>query len=479
MDLQPEVELKLDLSLEAAEMFARWPSLPAESQTAALHAIYFDTPDHQLGKRGMSLRIRQSGRRRVQTVKADGRDGAGLFARDEWETPVRGDAPVLDDRTPVAALLGAAVAEVDRLFTVDVQRRTWTVTRDGATIELVLDRGAVLAAGREQAICEIELELKAGDPAALFALARRIDADIALRPGVLSKAERGYRLTEALPAAIKAEKVALDPSMSVRQTFLRIAASCLRHYRLNEALLLDHYTPEALHQARVAIRRLRSALKLFKPVLRAADASRFQGELRWLAAVLGEARDLDVLIPRVVDDSARARLEAAQATAHQRVLQWLESARVRTLLIDLVEWTALGAGLKMKADRSAVPFAVTRLRKLRKRIAKGGKHLAQLNDEARHAVRKDAKKLRYGAEFFAGLFGGKRKRIRRKKAFLGKLEAMQDMLGTLNDLATTPAILVRYGLPVDVAAGKVEKGDLLTAAAQAHEALVDARRFWT
>jgi len=477
--LQPEIELKLDLTPDAAEMFASWSALPTQSETAALHATYFDTPDHQIGRRGMSLRIRRSGRRRIQTVKADGRDGAGLFARDEWEMPVRGATPVLDDRTPVAALLGAAVADVGKLFTVDVQRRTWTVAQDGATIELVLDRGAILVPGREQAICEIELELKAGEPAALFALARRIDADIPLRPGVLSKAERGYRLTQALPTAIKAEKVALDPAMTIRQAFLRIGAACLRHYRLNEALLLDHYTPEALHQARVAIRRLRSALKLFKPVLQAAEVTRFQNELRWLAGVLGEARDLDVLAPRIGDDAARERLEAAQATAHARVLQWLASARVRMLLLDLVEWMAMGAGMGAKADRLATPFAATRLRKLRKGIATGGRHMKRLSDEARHSVRKDAKRLRYGAEFFSGLYDGKKKRRRRHKAFLGKLESMQDALGALNDLVTTPATLARHGLPSDIGADEAERADLLATAAQAHDGLVDARRFWT
>ncbi len=472
--MQPEIELKLDLSPEVAEMFAQWPSLPTESQTAALHATYFDTPDHQLGKRGMSLRIRRSGRRRVQTVKADGRDGAGLFARNEWEMPVRGATPVLDDRTPVAALLGASVADVGQLFTVDVQRRTWIVTQDGATIELVLDRGAVLAVGREQAICEIELELKAGEPAALFALARRIDADIALRPGVLSKAERGYRLTAASPAAFRAEPVALDPAMAIGQAFLRIAASCLRQYRLNEALLLDHYTPEALHQARVAIRRMRSALKLFGPVLQAVDAARFQNELRWLAAVLGEARDLDVLAARIGGE----RIKQPRATAQDRALQWLASARVRMLLLDLVEWLALGAGLGAKADRPAVPFAAARLRKFRRRIARDGKSMARLSDEARHAVRKDAKRLRYGAEFFAGLFADKKKRRRRQKIFLGRLENMQDVLGTLNDLVTTPVTLARHGLPGDIATGTSKKPDLLVAAAQAHDAFVDARRFW-
>ncbi|MEC3911316.1 CHAD domain-containing protein [Sphingobium sp. CR2-8] len=474
--MQPEIELKLDLSPQSADLFATWPPLQAlESEKATLLATYFDTPDHRLAEHGVSLRIRRSGRRRIQTVKANGQGGAGLFSRDEWERPVRGSIPILDDSTPVAALLGAAVADIAPVFEVEVQRRTWLVSQDDAVIELVLDQGVVRAGGREQVICEIELELKSGAPAALFALARRIDADIAVRPGVLSKSERGYRLTDALPSAYKAERVALDPDVSIGAAFRQIVALCLRHYRLNEALLLDGYAPEALHQARVAIRRLRTALTLFKPLLRTEDVARFQDELRWLAGIMGDARDLDVLAVRVTDAAQRQALEAAHGVARDRVMQWLASARVRMLLIDLAEWLADGAGLLPSADRPAAPFAAERLRKLRKRIAKRGKGMKRLSDAARHGVRKDAKKLRYGAEYFGALFEGKKAR-RRHRAFVGKLERMQDALGALNDLVNVPATLARHGL--EMAAGEGDKATLLSSAAHAHADFVDARRFW-
>lgn len=471
--MQPEIELKLQLAALAAEIFAHWPPLQElDSETATLHATYFDTLDRQLAQRGVSLRIRRSGRRRIQTVKANGRGGAGLFARDEWERPVRGSTPVLDDGNPVAALLGDAVADIVPAFDVIVERRTWLVPQDGALIELVLDRGVVRAADREEPICEVELELKSGTSAALFALARRIDADVAVRTGVLSKSERGYRLTRALPAAHKAERVRLDPDMTIGDAFGHIIALCLRHYRLNEEVLLEAYAPAALHQARVAIRRLRTAVSLFQPVLRAEEVAGFQGELRWLAHILGEARDLDVLS---VDDAAgHAVLEAARTEAHVRVSQWLGSARVRMLMLDLTQWLADGAGLGNEAARPIAPFAAKRLRKRCKRVAKGGKHMKRLSDEARHAVRKDAKKLRYAAEYFGGLFSAKT--ARRYKRFIGKLEAMQERLGKLNDLVTAPATLARIGLVG--AADMADKPKLLSAAAKAHGKLVEAKPFW-
>lgn len=478
--MKREVELKLELAPDAADAFGLLAFLPADSDVAHLHAIYFDTADRDLAGRGMSLRIRQADGARVQTVKDDGKGGAGLFARAEWEMPVADDVPVLDARTPVAALLGEAVHAIEPAFHVDVERRRWIVEQDGAVIELVLDRGQASAGDRQAAICEVELELKSGAPDALFLLARRIDAEIPVRPGVLTKAERGYRLRDAVAASVKAEPVALDPSMTAEEAFSRIAGSCLRHYRLNEALLLDHYDARALHQARVAVRRLRSAFWLFMPMLEKADVARFQGELKWLAAMLGEARNLDVLADRAEEGELRDRLDAVRTEAHGRVRQWLESARVRALLIDLVEWLTLGTG-QAEGERAepAVEFAARRLQRLHKRIAKEGAHLAKLTDEARHEVRKDAKKLRYASEFFAGLFAGRRQR-RRQAKFITALEEVQTGLGELNDLVAAPGLLAHYGLNGEhgMQARPKKKRKLIAEAADAHEQLVEAPRFW-
>ena len=267
-----EIELKLDLSEDAASRLAQWEGLPEREDVAHLRATYFDTPDAQLARKGLSLRIRQSGRRKVQTVKGDGSAAGGLFARQEWERPVRSHMPVLDAQTPVQEALGDAVDQIEPLFETDVERTRWLIREGEAQVEVALDRGAVRAGAREAALCEVELELVAGAPAALFAIARRIDGEVPVRPAVLSKAERGYLLRGEMAEAVKAEPVALDPAMSIRAAFLTIAGACLRHYRRNEALLLVHYEERALHQARVAVRRLRSALTLFKPVLLEAMA---------------------------------------------------------------------------------------------------------------------------------------------------------------------------------------------------------------
>jgi len=472
-----EIELKLELTpesmdvLEAAGLFTGAPEIIVQ------RAIYFDTPDYDLAKAGLSLRVRREGERCVQTIKVEGATAAGMFVRPEWEREVGDDKPVLDSRTPVPTLLGDKAAAIAPVFTVENERRRWIA--DG--VEIALDRGRIVAGEREMAIHEVELERKGGDAAALFALARRIDAVAPVHPGVMSKAARGYRLLGPAATAAKAEPVRLTGATRAADAFQEIVRACLRHFRLNVPLILDLQDTGALHQARVALRRLRSALSICKP-MPGDDAAALNSGLRRLAGELSAARDLDVLIERAGDGPIRDRLFSARADAYARAIAALRSDRARRLMIDIVEW--IGAGDWLANADGALParaFAGKALDRFRRRVKKRGHDLEDLDDEARHEVRKAAKKLRYAAEFFAALYGRRRER-RRHKRFIAALEALQDQLGMLNDLASAPDILRALGLADDPAAqallGGGDKAKLLEVAAEAHDALVDAKRFW-
>lgn len=482
-----EVELKLDVTPDAAAAIEASELLSGEPERQQLHATYFDTPDQALRSAGFSLRIRRSGAGRVQTIKADGAASAGLFLRSEWEAEVESDTPVLDHTTPILAKLGARTAEIGPAFEVVVERRIWNVDEDGAEIEVVLDQGQIRSGGREEAVCEVELELKGGKPPALFGLARKLDAIAPVHIGVLSKAARGYRLTKKPRQAFKAEPVTLDPEMDAASAFQHIAQACLRQFRLNEAALLAHRAPEALHQARVALRRLRSAFSVFAPLFEGDEqAASLRVELRAIAAILGEARNLDVLIARAGSGPLQDKLQSAREEAYANVEVALASPRARSLMLDLMKWLAMGpwlteSGAHSAGTESARSFAQSALDRYRRKVKKGGRRLIKADDEARHDLRKDAKKQRYAAEFFATLFDDKKSR-RRYARFIAALEDMQDHLGVLNDLATAPDEIRKLGLENDPEAqallGTEAKAPLITAAAEAHEALVDAKRFW-
>lgn len=477
-----EVELKLEadghgLDAIAAALEARG----VRFATRTLHARYFDTPDKGLRRAGLSLRIRQSDDVRVQTLKAEGAALGALLARPEWERAVDGDTPVLDDAPEAmrGALPDGAAQALAAAFSVEVERRVGSVLDETGGIEVVIDRGVVRANGREAPVAEVELELTDGTPAALFALARRLAEAAPVRLGMLTKAERGYRLLDrAGDKPVKGAAALIARDATTGEAFAAIAGACLRQFRLNEDLLLRTEHPDALHQARVALRRLRSALSIFRRVVADNRFEHLRGELRWLAATLGEARDLDVLLART------GRLDAlgeARTAAYARVAEALGSVRARALMLDLAEWLAIGAWRTAPADpavvaRPARDFAGETLDRLRRRLKRRGKGLAHVDDETRHEVRIDAKKLRYAAEFFAPLFPSD-KRKRRAKRFIGAMQDLQAHLGDLNDIATAPAVLARLGVAVE-SAPEGERERLIEAAAEAYDALMERKRFW-
>jgi inorganic triphosphatase YgiF len=481
-----EVELKLDLAPEAADALGASTLLPGAARKVKQHALYFDTPAHALRRNGLSLRIRKSGTKRVQTVKADNAKAAGLYARPEWEMPVKNDTPIVDDRTPITMLLGEGVSTIAPIFEVKIERHIWVIEEGGAQIELALDRGTAIAGERHAPICEVELELISGPPQALFDFARRIDAIAPARLGVLTKSGRGYTLLELRSSTFKAEPVSLDHTMTVAQSFQTIAQNAIHHYRLNEVVLLNAREPEALHQARVALRRLRSAISIFKALLDASQTAHFKAELQWLAAILGRARNLDVIVKRLKPGPLYDRIDAARSHAYAAVEEVLAAKRVRTLMLDLAQWLAEApwSSAPETADMSNKPIghvAVDILNRLRKRVRQNAANIEQMEDEARHQLRKDAKRLRYAADFFVGVFNSAKQRRRHRK-FGKALERLQDQLGALNDLAMAPAVLAELGLTRDKEAMSLikgsRKGKLLTTAAKAHDDLVDTKKFW-
>lgn len=182
-----ETELKFELTSAGAVRLLERNPFAAPPAVLEQKSIYFDTSEWDLSKRGLSLRIRQSGNERRQTLKAGDGVAAGTFVRQEWEQMVVDNAPVLDDPS-VRALLADAGSRLMPLFEVHIKRHHWNLADGDAMIDVALDLGKILTADREAPICEIEFEMKAGSVASLFALARRIDL---ITPAHLGGAEQG------------------------------------------------------------------------------------------------------------------------------------------------------------------------------------------------------------------------------------------------------------------------------------------------
>ena len=228
--------------------------------------------------------------------------------------------------------------------------------------------------------------------------------------------------------------------------FQAIALSCLHRFEVNRELLAGTGRPEALHQVRVSLRQLRTAFSVFKQVLDDEQFRHLRQELRWLAAATNEARDLDALIARI--DDMPASLEQARERACARTAKVLASARSERLMRDLIDWLANGAPREARgaAGETAASFAAASLTKLHARLKKQGRHLRTLDDGALHDVRITAKKLRYAAWFFSGLFPGDSAE-RRAQRFTEAMRAVQDRLGEIQDVAVAPSTLKRLRVP--------------------------------
>lgn len=453
-----------------------------------LVSTYFDTADKRLWKAGVTLRVRKEGARRIQTIKVESATAAGLFIRPELESEVSGDHPELDSamRALIAKMVGASSCDLplEVQFTTDVDRRLWRVDRAGAELELVSDHGAIRAHGRSVRIHEIEIELRAGSLRTLFDLAAGIGETSLLRIGVQSKAERGYTLDERLRGeAVRAERMALTEDFSVQTAFQAICHTCIRHYRLNETRLLSEPESETLHQCRVALRRLRSALDLFKPLLSDPESRALDGRLKRAARMFGDGRNIDVLIGPINDAGVLAKLNTHRNQIYDALVTDLRSSTMRELMLDLTAWTSAGTWLSDAATeelrREAIrPFAVRRLRRCRRRLKRRGAHLAHLDASERHAVRIAAKKLRYSAEFFSGLFPGP-VASERLEAFMGAVERLQTSLGRLTDHATGSALLERFGIGGARSwRPALHKRRSIKSAAKAYKEVVDLEPFW-
>src|SRR6266403_3025977 len=265
-----EVELKLEVPADSLYRLARSSLLQAArkrpSKLATLVSVYFDTDKLRLRGKGLSLQVRRIGRRHVQTIKPESNGSAALFARNEWEHQIGGRHPELDV-TKDPALKPVFNKNVRRglkpIFETRVRRTVYPIRSGDSEIALTVEKGKVEAGRQSSPLCEVELELKRGESAELFKLARTLAEEVPLQLAIKSKAERGYALIAGeVPEAVKAAPVAIAPDFSRQVAFQAIARTCLRHLVANQAVTLRG-DPEGVHQMRVALRRMRAAISLF------------------------------------------------------------------------------------------------------------------------------------------------------------------------------------------------------------------------
>ena len=439
-----EIELKFQVPAPRLAALRRAVATSTAVRTR-LQALYVDTADGRLAGAQMALRLRKEGRQWVQTLK--GR-GDGLMQRLEHEVrlPTARGTPEVDPArhagTPAGERLAALLADGAALrvvYRTDIRRTHRRLRHEGSVVEVALDEGTIFAADASAAVREVEFELVAGAPAALIALASRWAVRHELRLDPRTKSERGQRLARGQERAPprKAAGVTLDPAMTAGQAFAAVVLSAVEQVLANAAEVAESSPdPEHLHQLRVGLRRLRSALVLLGGW--SADppgAEALEARLREPFVRLGAARDDDVLaatlLPALAAACGPALTLAGTAGATPPASVAGEPA-FGVLLLEVVALALASAGMATAAPTAAVPLrdaAAEVLRAAAKRALKGHAGFAMAPAEAQHRTRKRLKRLRYGLEFLQSLFPG-----RRSSRHLAALREALDAIGEYTDL---------------------------------------------
>ncbi|MES2356599.1 MAG: CHAD domain-containing protein [Pseudomonadota bacterium] len=480
-------EIELKLLIDKKNIAALRESLKqyangVKAQRRHLLSYYFDTPTSEFWAKKMALRVRQVDGKWVQTLKGDGGVNAGIHQRAEWETAV-------DDNHPDFARLAAAFPDdrvlqrlikklptednIAAIFCTDFHREALTLPLpDGGEVEIAIDEGNVLVGKKQTPISELEVELKSGNPVAVFDFGRRLLADVPLAIGIVSKAERGYALVcrEKLSVPQRALSVEFEPSTTVDDAFTTIFTECLGHLLGNVEGVVSGRDPEYLHQLRVAVRRLRGALTVFGDVAPKAVLAGISNELREAGQTLGEARNWDVLLHETIPDYEKSEgvtITAELASQLQRDAQRVKAnarrlvrSRQFTDLLLAIGACVVGRAWRQNATESTLNalsdsvgvFAVYAIQKRRRQLKKRVAAIEADDLETLHAIRIAAKKLRYSVQFFASLFPAKH-----VEPYANALAEIQNLLGRTNDMATASKLLA------GVAARSPELSDEVTA----------------
>jgi len=464
-----ETELKLQISPEQIEAFLQHPLLQTVTDGRAskhLYSTYFDTPDCALLQKGIGLRIRKIGDKYVQTIKTAGRGLGGLHQRQEWEIEVAGNNPdfngLPDEVLPIVREINFNLIEA--IFTTDFIRQTWQlVLEDDTHIELALDLGKIETPSASESLHEIELELKSGSIAQIYQTALLLQKILPLTIENHSKAERGYALYRPKRLrSYKATPLDLTPDLTAEQAFSIICWSCLTHLQANEDIVLHGNSGEGVHQMCVALRRLRTLFKLYKPLIPSTNHRKLRKKLKGVSKALGVARDWDVFIETLQairqqlpkDKSLKALnkiLSKQQHYAYVNVRTLLRSPRYSRWLLQVSLWLTEQNWRKkgdaedlLQSHQPLSKFADKALQKCQRKVYKREESLEKLEVKQLRLLRTAVRELTYGSRFFATLYSPEL-----VTAYEKILSQLQDELGILNDTQVALQLLNQTDLAVD------------------------------
>ncbi|MGN5753098.1 CHAD domain-containing protein [Acinetobacter calcoaceticus] len=436
-----EVELKFQLP-ESKKKTVQQYLKKHKAKYIHLQAKYYDTPDRLLAKNGMALRLRKEDDQWVQTFKAAGQshlhrveEEIHLGACDQepdLNLALYQDNKVVTDL--INAVLGTQAEKLSLQFETDVQRTYHVFEADNTAIEVCLDDGVVKTADTQSIICEVEFELKQGAVKTLIQFAQQWINRYALWLDVRSKAERGNLLAlgQAASPAVHAKALTLNKDITAEQALKKIIENCLGQFLPNMAAIADEVAEaEHIHQARVSLRRLRSALKHFSSWSSELN-SVWEEQIAEFFRKLGDTRDEDAIrtevLPVIQQHGSPELLLPVSVQPSKELSTIFTSADTIKLLLDLLAFAYSEEDSKNKTGGLKKHIKKS-LDKLHHKVISNAEHFSELEVTEQHKIRKTAKQLRYCVEFISSLYPDKK-----VQQYLKHLQPVQNTLGQYNDL---------------------------------------------
>jgi CHAD domain-containing protein len=443
-----------------------------EQKVSRVLDTYLDTKDRSLMTAGMACRVRrQSDGQLLLTVKELGAATGAVHRRDELELLLpageSGSEWVFAARRWPESPIRARVLQIVgrkrliRLATIRQRRMIRPVTRDGHMVALLsLDDVQVRAGSAGEGFSELEIELTGGGgDGDLERLATCLEHEWGLRPDARSKLERALALVDASPRAPASRKgLGIDPAGSMAEAARKILRDQLDRMVAHERGSRDGHDIEELHDMRVAVRRMRAALRVFSQYLDTTAYKPFRKALRRTGRILGTVRDLDVFrekAQRYLDalpherrselDPLLAAWQTAYDAARDRMLALLDSKTYAQLKKEFARFLATpGAGAPQAPPESAAPLphrvreAVPPLVLASYAAVRAYEGRVEGTDTPRprlHQLRITAKGLRYALEFFREILPAE------AESLIDRIKELQEHLGNLQDAVVTCGIL--------------------------------------
>ena len=404
-------------------------------RSARISTVYYDTQDRRIAAAGLCLYVRREDRREPSQTIACGRGWRDTLPRHEAQLPAGADRAAAPDlarhagtaagRALRSALADEPAAALRAVAQIDATRRGRRLRSGSSSACIALEIGLLRSGDDEWPVCVVEMALLDGSIGDLLSLARRWVARHGLWLDVRAPFERA---TAAPPTG--AAQPRLDRAMSADAALRAMVASCLDQVLPNAAEVADRAAPVHLHQARVGLRRLRSALRSFGDWSDGVTAD-WPDRLGQLFTQLGQTRDRDVLLdmqPRL-RTAGMPEFTLPAAPEEDIARDAVRGVESTTLWLELLGFATGAAKPAAPRARGLTRRARTRLARLHRRLSEDARIFAALDDSERHRLRKRLKRLRYGVELTASLFPP-----RPVRQLLDRMKPAQELLGQYNDI---------------------------------------------